>query len=566
MKFTKLLAPTLREVPAEAEVISHKLLVRAGFIRKSSAGVYTYLPLAQRVLQKIQRIIREEMDAAGGQEILMPIMQPAELWLESGRWNVYGGELMRFKDRHDRDFCLGPTHEELITDLVRSDLSSWRQLPIMLYQIQDKFRDERRPRFGLMRGREFIMKDLYSFDRDAEGLDRSYQTMYQAYCSVFSRCGLEYRIVEADPGAIGGNHSHEFMVLAEAGEAEIIYCGSCDYAADGEIAANARPKAYDGPDVPPCELIETPGANTIASLAEFLKVGEDQLVKTLFYKADDEVVCVLLRGDRELNEIKLQNAIGCFELAMAETPEVVAITGCQPGYLSPIGLAGKVRVFADEEVLALGATVAGANKPGYHYGSVLPRRDFPIDAVGDFRQVVAGDICPRCGKPLKSARGIEAGQVFKLGTKYSQALGLLYTDESGDKKPVEMGCYGIGVSRAMAAAVEQKNDKDGIIWPVSIAPYHVVIVPTAVEGPVWEAALGLYEELTREGVEVVLDDRDERAGVKFKDADLIGYPIRVTVGKKFPETGQVEFKKRWESEAELVCLDQVKKKIEEVLS
>ena len=566
MRVTNLWAPTLREVPAEAEVISHKLLVRGGFIRKSSAGVYTYLPLAQRVLKKIQQIVREEMDAAGGQEILMPIMQPAELWLESGRWHVYGGELMRLKDRHQRDFCLGPTHEELITDLVRGDLSSWRKLPVLLYQIQDKFRDERRPRFGLMRGREFIMKDLYSFDRDAQGLEKSYQAMYQAYCNVFRRCGLDYRIVEADPGAIGGNHSHEFMVLAEAGEAEIIYCSECDYAADGEIATNAVPKVYDGPDVPPYELIETPGANTIASLAEFLNLGEDELVKTLFYKADNEVICVLLRGDRELNEIKLQNAVGCLELAMAEVPDVVAITGCQPGYLSPIGLKGKVKVYADEEVMALGATVAGANKPGYHYGNVLPKRDFPVDVVGDFRQVSAGDICPKCGKPLKSARGIEAGQIFKLGTKYSQALELVYTDENGEKRLVEMGCYGIGISRTLAAAVEQKNDKDGIIWPVSIAPYHVVIVPTAVEGPLWDTALALYQDLLKEGVEVVLDDRDERAGVKFKDADLIGYPIRITIGKKFSETAQVEFKKRWEKEAELVFLEEIKGRIKEVLN
>ena len=566
MRVTNLWAPTLREVPAEAEVISHKLLVRGGFIRKSSAGVYTYLPLAQRVLKKIQQIVREEMDAAGGQEILMPIMQPAELWLESGRWHVYGGELMRLKDRHQRDFCLGPTHEELITDLVRGDLSSWRKLPVLLYQIQDKVRDERRPRFGLMRGREFIMKDLYSFDRDAQGLEKSYQAMYQAYCNVFRRCGLDYRIVEADPGAIGGNHSHEFMVLAEAGEAEIIYCSECDYAADGEIATNAVPKVYDGPDVPPYELIETPGANTIASLAEFLNLGEDELVKTLFYKADNEVICVLLRGDRELNEIKLQNAVGCLELAMAEVPDVVAITGCQPGYLSPIGLKGKVKVYADEEVMALGATVAGANKPGYHYGNVLPKRDFPVDVVGDFRQVSAGDICPKCGKPLKSARGIEAGQIFKLGTKYSQALELVYTDENGEKRLVEMGCYGIGISRTLAAAVEQKNDKDGIIWPVSIAPYHVVIVPTAVEGPLWDTALALYQDLLKEGVEVVLDDRDERAGVKFKDADLIGYPIRITIGKKFSETAQVEFKKRWEKEAELVFLEEIKGRIKEVLN
>jgi prolyl-tRNA synthetase len=568
MRFSQMFSPTLRETPAEAEVISHKLLVRAGFIRKSSAGIYTYLPLGHRVLQKLEALVRQEMNRAGGQEILMPILQPAELWLESGRWQVYGGELMRLKDRHDRDFCLGPTHEEIITALVRDELNSWRQLPILLYQMQNKYRDERRPRFGLMRGREFIMKDLYSFDRDEAGLEKSYQAMFNAYSRFFKRCGLDFRPVEADNGAIGGSQSHEFMVLAESGEAEIIYCSHCDYATNGEIAASLKPQQRHDQEGT-LELVHTPGAATIADVAKFLGWEESRLVKTLFYKADGELICILLRGDHSLNEIKLKNVIGCIELEMADDESIIALTGCQPGYLSPLGLAGKVKVYADEEVAMMTNTVAGANQKDYHYINVKPGRDFVMDVIGDFRQVLAGDACPKCGQPLKSARGIEAGQVFKLGTKYSKALNLTYSDEKGESQYVVMGCYGIGVSRTMAAAVEQNYDKDGIIWPMAIAPFHVVVVPTMAEGPVYEAALTLYQNLLQEGVEVVLDDRDERAGVKFKDADLIGYPIRVTVGKKWQESELLEIKQRSKGAVELLDmkagLDRIKEIIREGL-
>lgn len=551
MRFSQMFSPTLRETPAEAEVISHKLLVRAGFIRKSSAGIYSYLPLGQRVLKKIETIVRQEMDGSGSQEIMMPILQPAELWLESGRWYVYGGELMRLKDRHDRDFCLGPTHEELITALVRDELNSWRQLPLRLYQIQNKYRDERRPRFGLMRGREFVMKDLYSFDRDEAGLDISYQEMFDAYVRVFSRCGLDFRSVEADSGAIGGSFTHEFMVLAESGEAEIIYCSACSYAADGEIAAAKMPSPQEAEEGE-ITLVATPGQETIQEVAAYLQIPESSLIKTLFYKADGKIVCVLLRGDRSLNEIKLKNMLNCLELDMADHQDVLKITGCQPGYVSPIGLTGSIPVYADNEVRLMVNGVAGANQKDYHFKNVKPGRDFKIDATGDFRQVQAGDACPKCGKKLKSARGIEAGQVFKLGTKYSEKMNLYYTDENGEKQLVVMGCYGIGVSRTLAAAVEQNYDKDGIIWPIAIAPYHVVVVPTATDGEIFQTAMDLYEKLLGSGVETVIDDRDERAGVKFKDADLIGYPIRITVGKKWTEAGQFELKQRREKEAELL--------------
>jgi prolyl-tRNA synthetase len=545
-------SPTLRETPAEAEIISHKLLVRAGFIRKSSAGIYSYLPMGQRVLKKIENIVRQEMDGAGSQEIMMPILQPAELWLESGRWYVYGGELMRLKDRHDRDFCLGPTHEELITALVRDELNSWRQLPLRLYQIQNKYRDERRPRFGLMRGREFVMKDLYSFDRDEAGLDQSYQEMFDAYVRVFSRCGLDFRSVEADSGAIGGSFTHEFMVLAESGEAEIIYCSECSYAADGEIASAQVPSAQIAEEGE-MMLVATPGQETIQEVAAYLQIPESSLIKTLFYEADGKIVCVLLRGDRSLNEIKLKNALNCLELDMAENQDVLKITGCQPGYVSPIGLTGNIPVYADDEVRMMVNGVAGANQKDYHFKNVKPGRDFKIDVAGDFRQVQPGDACPKCGKKLKSARGIEAGQVFKLGTKYSEKMNLHYTDENGEKKLVVMGCYGIGVSRTLAAAVEQNYDKDGLIWPIAIAPYHVVVVPTATDGEIYQAAMDLYQKLQAAGVETVIDDRDERAGVKFKDADLIGYPVRITVGKKWTEAGQFELKQRREKEAELLA-------------
>lgn len=543
MRFSQLYAPTLRETPAEAEIVSHQLLLRAGFIRKSSSGVYTYLTLAQRVLQKISAIVREEMNKAGGQEIMLPIIQPAELWLESGRWHVYGKELFRLKDRHDRDFCLGPTHEEIITDLVRGDVNSYRQLPLLLYQIQNKYRDERRPRFGMMRGREFIMKDLYSFDRDNEGLSISYNKMYNAYSAVFERCGLDFRAVEADSGAIGGSDTHEFMVVAESGEAEVVYCPDCDYAANVEIAP-ARPSENSLETIKPMAREETPGLTSVEQVAKFLRLPSSKLIKTLFYQADDEIIAVLIRGDRTFNEIKLHRVHPSLTLDMAAAAKIKEITGSEPGFIGPVGLKN-IKIYADEEVRTMTNSVCGANEVNYHYVNVNPKRDFQVDHYADLRMIEEGESCPKCSSVLKRARGIEVGQVFKLGTKYSEALNAKYIDENGQENYMVMGCYGIGVSRTMAAAVEQNSDQDGIIWPPSIAPFQVVVVPVAVNDPlIWDEALKLYEELNAQGIETVLDDRDERAGVKFKDADLIGYPVRVTIGKKSLQEGNVEVKLR----------------------
>jgi prolyl-tRNA synthetase len=558
MYFSKLYAPTLRETPAEAEVISHQLLVRAGFIRKSSSGVYTYLPLAQRVLQKIAKIVREEMNAAGGQELALPIIQSAELWLESGRWHVYGKELFRLKDRHDRDFCLGPTHEEIITDLVRADVSSYRQLPLMLYQIQNKYRDEKRPRFGLMRGREFIMKDLYSFDLDEAGLEISYRKMYEAYGKVFSRCGLDFRPVEADSGAIGGSSTHEFMVMASSGEAEIVYCPDCDYAANVEIAP-CKPTPNEPGTAQPLTLVDTPNATTIEMIAALLKTPPQKIIKTLFYKVDGEIVVALVRGDRTINEIKLQRLAAVDLLEMASFEEVKNATGTEPGYVGPLGLVEKgIKVFADHEVKTMVNAVCGANKTQYHYVNVQPGRDFKVTAYVDIRLIEAGETCPQCSSVLHSARGIEVGQVFKLGTKYSRALEAKYVDENGAEQYMVMGCYGIGVSRTMAATVEQNNDPEGIVWPLSIAPYHAVIIPVAINDvAIKEAAEELYRELWQCDVETVLDDRSERAGVKFKDADLIGYPIRLTIGKKFTEEGLIEIKLRQDKIVSFIKRDDI---------
>jgi prolyl-tRNA synthetase len=541
-----MLIPTLREVPSDAEVVSHQLLVRAGFVRKVSAGVYTFLPLARRVLEKIETIIREEMNRQGAQELLLPIIQPAELWQESGRWDVYGPELFRLRDRHGRLFCLGPTHEEIITDLFRNEVKSYRQLPLLLYQIQNKYRDERRPRFGLLRGREFIMKDLYSFDRDEAGLEVSYRKMYEAYSRVFTRCGLKYRVVEADTGAIGGHDSHEFMVTAASGEAVIVYCGSdrCGYAANVERApATPTPEVDPGPPRP-LEAVATPARTTVEEVADYLGVSPRRIIKTLLYETEKGVVAALVRGDRQLNEVKLQKALGVLRLELAEAEAVARATGAPVGFAGPVGLEG-VTVVADPEVVQMCNGVAGANRADTHYVNVNPGRDFNADLVADIRVVEAGEPCPRCGQPLDQARGIEVGQIFKLGDKYSRALGATFLDEKGEARPAVMGCYGIGVSRTMAAAVEQHHDADGIIWPASIAPYHVIVVPVNSRD---EAQMGLAESLYRElmaaGVEAVLDDRPERAGVKFKDADLIGYPLRVTVGNRAVEQGEVEVRVR----------------------
>ncbi|WP_003541209.1 proline--tRNA ligase [Desulfotomaculum nigrificans] len=566
MRTSQMLMPTLREVPAEAEVVSHQLLLRAGFIRKSASGIYTYLPLAQRVLKKIKEIVREEMDKQGGQELLMPIVQPAEMWLESGRWHVYGPELFRLKDRHNRDFCLGPTHEEVITILVRGEVRSYKQMPLLLYQIQNKFRDERRPRFGLMRGREFIMKDLYSFDRDEAGLDISYQKMYQAYTNVFNRCGLKFRPVEADSGAIGGSDTHEFMVLADSGEAAILFCSQCDYAANIEKAA--VPAAGADPTAQALELkeVSTPGQKTIEQVAEFLGIAPHQTIKTLLYRTDKEVVAALVRGDRDVNEVKLLNALGALTIELADEVQVRQATGAPAGYVGPVGLS-KIRIIADPEVMALSNAVAGANKADAHYINVNPNRDFKADIVEDIRMVQAGEPCPKCGAELQQARGIEVGQIFKLGTKYSKALGATFLDENGKEKPIVMGCYGIGVSRTMAAAIEQNHDQDGIIWPASIAPYHAIVIPvSAKDEKQMQLAESLYNKLNQIGVETVLDDRAERPGVKFKDADLIGYPLRIVVGNKAMTDGLVEVRQRKSGQTDLIPLDQIPEKVKEILA
>ena len=546
MRATNLYAPTLRNTPAEAEIASHQLMYRAGLIRKSAGGMYSYLPLAWRTIRKIEQIIREEMDAAGGQEIMMPILQPSELWEESGRWGAYGAEMIRVKDRHDREFCMGPTHEEMITALVRDELRSYKQLPVLLYQIQDKFRDERRPRFGVMRSREFIMKDLYSFDKDIEGMNESYRKMSVAYTNIFTRCGLDFRAVEADSGAIGGGHSEEFTVLAPEGESRIACCDACSYAASDEKAA-LRP--IDAPDEAelPLEKVATPHTSTIALLAEYLKIPVENTIKAVAYQTeDDTLILAFLRGDHEVNEIKLANTVpGARELRMADEDAIRAVGGC-PGFMSPIGIKEGTHIVVDETAMRMHNAVSGANEVDFHYMNVNPKRDFGAVTVADIRLVEEGDACPVCEQGhLHIGRGIEAGQIFALGTKYSEAMGATFLDEAGKAQPMQMGCYGIGVGRTMAAAIEQNHDEHGIIWPRAIAPYEVVVV--AVNAKVEEQlayAEEIYEELRAAGVDVLLDDRRERAGVKFNDCDLIGYPVRIAIGPKTIENGSIEVKVR----------------------
>ncbi|MCG8402381.1 MAG: proline--tRNA ligase [Firmicutes bacterium] len=557
MKVSEMLVPTLREVPAEAEVVSHQLLLKAGFIRKAAAGVYTLLPLAWRVVKKIEQIVREEMDRQGGQEMMMPIVQPAELWQESGRWDVYGPELFRLKDRHGRDFCLGPTHEEIITTLIKAEINSYKQLPLLLYQMQNKYRDERRPRFGLLRGREFIMKDLYSFDRDQAGLDVSYNKMYEAYTNIFCRCGLDFRPVVADSGAIGGKDTHEFMVLAESGEAVMVYCAGegCGYAANEERAEAVPPAGRD--DAPPLELkkVHTPDCRTIAELSSFLKIDPAEMIKTVFYATEKETVAALVRGDREINTVKLYNALGCVTLEMAGGDTVAEVTGAPAGYAGPVHLK-KVRIVADREVMAMANAVCGANQNHHHLVNANPGRDFAPDLVADIRLVKVGEPCPACGEKLLEARGIEVGQIFKLGDKYSRAMNATFLDQNGRAGLFVMGCYGIGVTRTMAAAVEQNHDQRGIIWPVQIAPYQVAVVPVNhKEEKQFDTAAKIYRRLLDAGVETVFDDRPERAGVKFKDADLVGYPLRVTVGDKGLAGGEVELYIRRTGEVTMVPVE-----------
>lgn len=564
MRASNLYAPTLREVPAEAEVPSHQLLLRAGFIRRAAGGVYSYLPLALRVLKKIEQIVREEMDAKGGQEILMPIVQPAELWQNSGRWEVYGDEMFRLKDRHNRDFCLGPTHEEMITTLVNADVRSYRQLPLLVYQIQNKYRDEVRPRFGLMRGREFIMKDLYSFDCDQEGLDISYNKMYDAYSKIFTRCGLEYRAVEADSGAIGGSGSHEFMVLANTGEAEIVYCISCDFAANTE-KAELHPIAIANEDLLSLEKVKTPDSNTIEALVKYLQIPIEKTVKAVAYSSEKGLILAFVRGDHEVNEIKVLNACGVINLTMASEQDLQK-ANITAGYIGVFKKAD-VTIVVDTSVMNMHNFVCGADEKEHHCINVNPERDFTPDIITDIRMIQITDPCPRCGSKIEKARGIEVGQVFKLQTKYSEKLSATFLDENGREKPMVMGCYGIGVSRTMAASIEQNFDENGIIWPLAIAPYHVVVVPVNVKSQEHvDLAEKLYNDFNAQNIETVLDDRNERAGVKFKDADLIGYPVRITVGNKAIEENLLEVTIRKTKEVLFIKVEDIHTKLKEILS
>ncbi|MBD0305416.1 MAG: proline--tRNA ligase [Nitrospiraceae bacterium] len=548
MRTSQMLIPTLREDPGEAEVVSHRLMVRAGMIRKTAAGIYTYLPLGLRVIRKIEAIIREEMNRAGAQEVLMPIASPAELWRETGRWDFYGKELFRFQDRHERDFCLGPTHEEVITDLIRREVRSYRQLPLNCYQIQTKFRDEIRPRFGLMRGREFIMKDAYSFDKDEEGAKISYQRMYEAYQRIFTRCGLTFRAVEADTGLIGGSSSHEFMVLADTGEEVVVYTDDGAYAANVERAELPAPADTTLNAHRPLEKVHTPNTRTVEEVSSFLKVSPQQIVKTLIYQSPQGLIAVLVRGDHDVNEIKLKKLWDTTELELADAETIAAVTNAPAGFAGPIGLT-KMRILADYAVKAMSNFVVGGNEVDSHYMNANWDRDFSIERFADLRNAQAGDPSPRSQATLRTARGIEVGHVFMLGTKYSTAMGATFLDPQGRENPAVMGCYGIGVSRTAAAAVEQNHDAKGIMWPVPIAPFHLHLLPLSQSAHVAETARNFYHSLTQGGVEVLWDDRDERAGVKFNDADLLGAPYQVVIGDKGLAQGVVELKVRKTGEA-----------------
>ena len=569
MLATKLYAPTLREVPSDADVVSQQLMLRAGFMRKTANGLYSFLPLGWRSIKKIEAIVREEMDRASAQEIMMPILQPAEIWKESGRWNAYGAEMMRINDRHDNEFCLGPTHEEMITTLVKNEINSYRQLPVNLYQIQSKFRDERRPRYGLMRSREFIMKDAYSFDVDEAGLDESYKSMYDAYTRIFTRCGLTFRPVEADSGAIGGSGTHEFMAIAEAGEADIVYCTKCDYAANIEIGKPGIMK-QDEEVLHELSVVDTPNTSSIEAVADMLNLPLHKTIKAVVFSIDGKVVLAIVRGDHEVNEVAVQHAVlGSVEPEMA-TPEELEKVGLTAGFISPVGLqqTDEFAIVVDESVMETYNVCGGANKKDAHYVNINPKRDFNVEdiIVAPIRLITKDDVCPKCGGALEHAKGIEVGQVFKLGTKYSEALQATFLDQNGRPNPMIMGCYGIGVSRTLAAAIEQYHDENGIIWPRSIAPFEAVIVPiNAKDEALMATSQTIYTALQNAGVDVLLDDRKDRAGVKFKDADLIGYPLRITVSKNTLENNEVEIQIRKSGEALPCAIDSVADKVTELL-
>jgi prolyl-tRNA synthetase len=568
MRWSQNFIHTLRQDPSDAEVISHRLMTRAGFISKLAAGIYNYLPLGWRSLQKLEVIIREEMGRAGSAELVMPAVQPSELWQESGRWFEYGPELLRLADRHERDFCIGPTHEEVITDIVRRSVTSYRQLPVNVYQIQTKFRDEIRPRFGLMRGREFIMKDAYTFHADAGDLDLAYRAMEAAYCRVFERCGLGYTKVEADTGNIGGSESHEFMVLADTGEDAILSCAACDYGANVEKAetggtAPAPEWPRERRDAP--ETVHTPDLRTVGEVAAFLGIDAAHLIKTLIFESNEEFVAVLIRGDLEVNEVKLKNELGCTHLQLASEAKIEEITGGPQGFSGPVGLDG-IRLIADPTVMDLAVAATGANAKDSHIIGVVPGRDFTPETVADIKLAAAGDPCPNCGESMRERRGIEVGHIFKLGTKYSTAMDCKFQDAEGDEKPMIMGCYGLGVGRTLAAAVEQNHDDKGIVWPLPLAPYEVVLVVlNADKSEVVEAAEGLYRELQSAKLDILFDDRPERPGVKFNDMDLIGIPIRIVVGKRGLENSEVEISLRRDGEKRLVPIPEMVQAVQGLL-
>ncbi|SFC80691.1 proline--tRNA ligase [Clostridium uliginosum] len=560
MKMSNMLISTLREVPAEAEIDSHKLMLRSGMIRKMASGIYNYMPLGLKALKKVEDIIREEMNEAGAQEFLASAMIPAELWQSSGRWDAYGAEMFRVKDRNERDFCLGPTHEEVFTDMAKNEIKSYKQLPVNLYQIQTKYRDERRPRFGVMRSREFVMKDAYSFDKDQQGLDESYNKMYEAYVKIFNRCGLDAKCVEADSGAIGGSNSAEFMVKSEVGEDDIVFCTECDYAANIE-KATARLEEVEKEELMEVEKVATPDSRGIDEVSEFLNISSKKTVKTLLYNVDGKIVAVFVRGDREVNEVKVANASNASgDIEMASHEEYMNATGCGIGFAGPIGIKTDL-ILVDKEVKNMYNFVTGANETGYHIKNVNYGRDFE-GTVGDYRNVVEGEACPTCGGKLTISRGTEVGHIFKLGTKYSEAMDAKFIAENGKEAPFIMGCYGIGVTRTMASIIEQHNDENGIIWPLAVAPYHVSVIAVNVKDEEQvKIATKLYEDLRAMGVEALLDDRNERAGVKFKDSEIMGIPMRVTVGKKIVD-GEVEFKVR-DGEMQIIKIDKVSQVVKE---
>ncbi|MFD0049345.1 proline--tRNA ligase [Actinomycetes bacterium NPDC127524] len=566
MKQSNTLIPTLRETPSDAEIKSHQLLLRAGYMRQNSSGVYSFMPLGIKVLQKIESIVREEMEEAGAVELLMPALQQAEFWQESGRWYTYGPELMRLRDRNDREFALGATHEEVITSLIRDEVKSYKRLPLTLYQIQTKFRDEKRPRFGLLRGREFIMKDAYSFHSNQESLDEVYKKIFNAYSAIFRRCGLDFRAVIADSGAMGGKDTHEFMVLSDVGEDTIAYSDSSDYAANIEMAPVTGSYKQSDEALAEMEKVHTPGQKTIEEVSGFLGLDQKKCIKSLLFKVDDKFVLVLVRGDHEVNDIKLKNLYSASVVELADPGLTKELLGSSAGSLGPVSVSKDIEIIADQAVISMANAVCGANEEGYHFSNVNAGRDFTVSRYEDLRFIQEGDVSPDGNGTIKFAKGIEVGHVFKLGTRYSEAMGAAFLDENGRSQPMIMGCYGIGVSRTLAAVAEQYNDENGLVWPADLAPYQVHVIPVNMKDSTQSELAGdIYASLKKEGFDVLMDDRQERPGVKFADSDLIGVPVRITVGKKASE-GIIEMKIRKTGEVLELKLDEISAKLQELMA